>query len=111
MQFQFVSSKPDEVAAFYKSLFGWSVKAGNALGYREVETGAGIGGGIWPAPPGVQGFVQLFVGVPDVAQSVAQAVALGAEVVVPVTALPDGDTMAVLRDPTGVTFGLMRHRA
>jgi predicted enzyme related to lactoylglutathione lyase len=28
-------------------------------------------------------------------------------VVVPATTLPDGDTMAVLRDPTGVTFGLI----
>jgi len=111
MQFQFVSSKPDEVAAFYKTLFGWTVSAGNALGYREIETGAGIGGGIWPAPPGTPGFVQLFIGVPDVDQSVAQAVALGAEVVVPATTLPDGDTMAVLRDPTGVTFGVMLRRS
>lgn len=110
LQWQFVSNQPDEVAAFYEQLFGWSVTAKNAMGYRQVDTGAGINGGIWPAPPEAQGFVQLFIGVPDVEQSVAQAVALGALVVVPATALPDGDVMAVLRDPTGMTFGLMRQR-
>jgi len=82
------------------------------MGYRQVETGGGgISGGIWPAPPEAQGFVQLFVGVPDVAASVDQALALGAQVVVPATTLPDGDTMAVLRDPTGVTFGVMQRPA
>jgi uncharacterized protein len=107
-QWQIVSSQPDEVAAFYKAIFGWTVSAKNAMGYRQVDTGHGQNGGIWPAPPGAQGFVQLFIGVPDVEKSLAQAVGLGATVVVPATALPDGDVMAVLRDPTGMTFGLMK---
>jgi predicted enzyme related to lactoylglutathione lyase len=110
VQWQFVSSRPDEVAAFYAKAFGWTVTASNAIGYRQVKAGDGIEGGIWPAPPGTQSFVQLFVGVVDVQQSVDRAVTLGAEIVVPVTALPDGDTMAILRDPTGVTFGVMRQR-
>ena len=110
VQWQFVSSQPEAVAAFYTKAFGWEVTASNALGYRQVSTGGGIEGGIWPAPPGTQGFVQLFLAVEDVEKSVARAVALGAEVVVPIATLPDGDTIAVLRDPTGVTFGLMRQR-
>ena len=110
VQWQFVSSQPEEVATFYTKAFGWRVTASNAIGYRQVNSGDGIGGGIWPAPAGTQGFVQLFLGVVDVEQSVARAVTFGAEVVIPVTTLPDGDTMAVLRDPSGVTFGVMRQR-
>lgn len=110
LQWQFVSSKPDEVATFYKQLFGWSVTATNAMGYRQIDTGAGISGGIWPAPPDAQSFVQLFIGVRDVDRALADAVTLGAHVVVPVTVLPDGDVMAILRDPTGMTFGVMRQR-
>jgi len=110
VQWQFVSSRPEEVAGFYAKAFGWKVTAANGLGYRQVSAGDGIEGGIWPAPPGTQGFVQLFLGVADVEASVARAVTFGAEIVVPVTTLPDGDTMAVLRDPTGVTFGVMRKR-
>lgn len=110
LQWQMLSPEPDKLLAFYRELFGWTVSAGNALGYREVETG-GLPGGVWPAPPGAPPFVQLFIGVEDVAQSLERAVALGATVVVPVTALPDGDEMAILRDPTGLTFGLMRRSA
>ena len=111
LQWQILSPDPNGVAEFYRTLFGWRVTSDNALGYRQIETGAGgFRGGIWPAPPGSHTFVQLFVGVEDVDQSVARATELGARVIVPPTALPDGDVMAVLADPQGLTFGLMRHK-
>lgn len=108
VRWQIVTPDPEASSAFHRALFGWSVDRGNALGYREVrsDAGRGIDGGIWPAPPGAPSFVQLFVEVPDVAVSVARATELGASVVVPVSTLPDGDVMAIVRDPTGVTLGL-----
>jgi predicted enzyme related to lactoylglutathione lyase len=39
-----------------------------------------------------------------------QATALGAKVLVPKSDLPDGDTLAVLLDPTGLAFGVYRQR-
>jgi predicted enzyme related to lactoylglutathione lyase len=33
---------------------------------------------------------------------------LGATVIVPATTLPDGDVMAILLDPAGLTFGVVR---
>lgn len=110
LKWQMLTPDPETLLAFYRPLFGWTVSADNALGYREVETG-GMPGGVWPAPAGAAPFVQLFVGVDDVAATVEQAVGLGATVIVPVTALPDGDVMAILRDPQGLTFGLMRRPA
>ena len=107
MQWQIVTTDPERLGHFYGELFGWKVTAHNALGYREVDSGD-ISGGFWPAPPGAPSFVQLFVGVPDVEASVAKATAMGAKVIVPVTTLPDGAVMAVIADPLGVTFGLMR---
>ncbi len=65
-------------------------------------------GGVWPSPPGGHNVVQLFVGVPDVQRTLDNATKLGAKVIVPPTTLPDGDTMAVLADPYGVTFRVMR---
>jgi len=110
LQWQLVSKNPEQLARFYGELFGWSITTKNALGYRQVSTGErGLGGGIWPAPPDAHSFVQLFVGVPDVGQAVARATELGARVIVPPTTLTDGDVMAVLADPCGVTFGVMRH--
>jgi predicted enzyme related to lactoylglutathione lyase len=112
LQWQIVTANPDALLAFYRKLFGWSVSDTNAMGYRAVETGpGGTSGGVWPAPPEAATFVQLFIGVSDVEASLAKAVELGAQVIVPATALPDGDTMAVLRDPAGLTFGLMRRPA
>lgn len=109
LQWQMLSPEPDKLLDFYRALFGWRVSTANALGYRAVETGdGGTPGGVWPAPAGAPPFVQLFVGVDDVALSVEKAVSLGAAIVVPVTVLPDGDVMAILRDPAGLTFGLMR---
>ncbi|MEO8682557.1 MAG: VOC family protein [Vicinamibacterales bacterium] len=110
LQWQLVATKPDELVKFYKELFGWTISATNAIGYRQVAAGeGGISGGIWPAPPDAHSFAQLFIGVPDVQASATQATNLGARVIVPPTTLPDGDTMAVLQDPCGVTFGLMTH--
>lgn len=112
LQWQLVTTNPDQLANFYGDLFGWSINADNALGYRQVVTGeGGMNGGMWPAPPTAHSFVQLFVGVPDVAHAVARATELGGRVIVPPTVLPDGDVMAVLADPCGVTFGVMRHTA
>src|ERR1700722_3560012 len=108
LQFQMISKTPEETAAFYTSLFGWSVDLNNAMGYRRIHTGAkeGIQGGIWPAPPQSPNFVQLLVAVEDVPAAVAQAVELGAKVIIPPTVLPEGDQMAVVHDPQGMAFGI-----
>ncbi|HYK05641.1 MAG TPA: VOC family protein [Thermoanaerobaculia bacterium] len=112
VQWQIVTTSPDSVAAFCQKLFGWTITTNNALAYREVETGnGGTKGGIWPAPPEAHSFVQLFVSVGDVTRSVEQAVKLGGRVIVPPTTLPDGDTMAIIADPNGITFGLMQGQA
>ena len=111
VRWQIVAPDPDATLAFYRQLFGWTVSQANALGYREVAAGdGGIGGGVWPAPPQATPFVQLFVAVPDVEAHLQRATELGARVLVPTTALPDGDTMAVLLDPTGLAFAICAER-
>jgi len=108
VRWQILSPTPDKVAGFYQKLFDWKLSQANALGYRELTSGdkAGADGGVWPAPPGVNGFVQLFVEVPDVDAAITKALSLGGKVLVPKSVLPDGDTMAVLHDPTGISFGV-----
>lgn len=109
LQWQLVAKDPDQLAKFYGELFGWTITTKNAMGYRQVTTGeGGVNGGLWPSPPEGHSFVQLFVGVADVEAAVKHATELGATITVPPTTLPDGDTMAVLADPCGVTFGVMR---
>jgi predicted enzyme related to lactoylglutathione lyase len=109
-QFQILSKSPDETARFYASLFGWRIGADNPMGYRKIDTGShdGIQGGIWPAPPHAPDFTQLFVQVDDVSASVMRAESLGARVLIPATKLPEGDEIAVLLDPHGMSFALLR---
>ena len=111
-QFQILSKTPDATATFYGSLFGWKIDANNPLGYRRIDTGstAGIQGGIWPAPPQAPDIVQLFITVEDVAAAVRRAEELGARVLIPPTALPEGDEMAVLQDPQGMPFAVWRSK-
>lgn len=106
VRWQIISSEPDKAAGFYQKLFEWKLSKVNALGYRELSAGAGIDGGVWPAPQAKSGFVQLFIEVADVEQCIAKATRLGAKVLVPKSVLPDGDTMAVLLDPLGVSFAV-----
>jgi predicted enzyme related to lactoylglutathione lyase len=111
VRWQIVSPQPDAVATFYSTLFGWKIQHNNALGYRELRSGdsKGIDGGVWPAPQEVErGFVQLFVEVPDLDRCIADALRLGAKVIVPTSQLPDGDSIAVLLDPTGVPVAICR---
>ena len=110
VQFQILSKTPDKTAEFYSTLFGWTISANNAMGYRQIDTGSkeGIQGGIWPAPPQAPEFVQLLMAVSDVRDAVDRAEKLGATTLIPPTLLPDGDEMAVMLDPQGMSFALWR---
>lgn len=110
VQWQVISKKPDEHAAFYAKLFDWTVQGDNPLGYRMIDTGSerGIPGGFWPAPPEVPPFVQLFMEVENLEECIAQSTALGGTVIIPPQNLPGGEAMAVLRDPLGMSFAIYR---
>jgi predicted enzyme related to lactoylglutathione lyase len=108
-----MSKSPDETVQFYSAMFGWNVDANNPMGYRRIDTGSteGIQGSVWPAPPQAPNFVQLFMAVDDVRASASQAEAFGAKIIIPPTTLPEGDEMAVLLDPQGMTFALSKRRS
>jgi len=113
VQWQIVAREPEKLTRFYAGLFGWKIDTNNALGYRAVNTQSnrGIGGGVWPSPPEGHNLVQLFVEVDDIDAYIAKATTLGASVIVPKSELPDGDAMAIVLDPAGLSFGLYRPRA
>jgi predicted enzyme related to lactoylglutathione lyase len=108
-QWQIITREPEKHAAFYKAVFGWKINADNPLGYRLAETGSerGIGGGFWPAPPEASAFVQLFMEVTDMDGAIDSVAKNGGSVLIPPQTLPSGERMAILRDPLGVTFGVV----
>jgi predicted enzyme related to lactoylglutathione lyase len=109
VEWQMVVKDPEAAVSFYSGLFGWTVDSDNPLGYRRVNTG-GTNGGIWPSPPEGHNLVQLFVGVESVSDYHDRATRMGAKTIVPPQKLPDGDELAIMLDPSGVPFGLMKRR-
>lgn len=111
-QFQIITREPEATGKFYADLFGWKIDASNPMGYRKIDTGSpdGIQGGIWPAPPQANAFVQLFMSVDDVKATAQKAQAIGAKLLIPPTVLPEGDEMAVLHDPQGLPFAIWKSK-
>ncbi|HWB81088.1 MAG TPA: VOC family protein [Nannocystaceae bacterium] len=107
---QIVADDPAALSAFYAELFGWTVDRDNALGYRRLATGS-IDGGVWPTHVPGKATVQLFIAVADIEAHIARARPLGAKVLVPRSVLPDGDAMAILLDPAGLSFGLLERKS
>lgn len=108
-QFQIISKDPEKHSAFYAAVFGWNIRSDNPLGYRMADTGSekGISGGFWPAPPEATAFVQLFTEIQDMQHTIRKVTDNGGSVLMPPQTLPAGEQMAVLRDPLGVTFGVV----
>ena len=113
VRWQIVAKEPEKVAEFYSRLFGWRVNADNALGYRQFESdnGRGIPGGVWPRGEERHNLVQVYVEVDDIDAYLAKAESLGARILVPRQEMPDGDALALLIDPAGLSVGLYRPRA
>jgi hypothetical protein len=108
-QWQVITREPEKHSAFYATVFGWKVNADNPLGYRMVDpdSAKGIPGGFWPAPPEAQAFVQLFIEVSNMEEIVRRVTDNGGSILIPPQTLPAGEQMAILRDPLGISFGLV----
>ena len=97
-------------AEFYRQLFGWTVTA-DETGYGLIDTGAdeeGIGGGIMPTMGPMEPYVTFYVGVDDLAASLADAERLGGTSVLGPTPVPGVGAFALFTDPDGNVIGLLR---
>jgi len=105
VQWQIVAKDAEGLASFYSRLFGWKIDDRNALGYRKLDSGE-FSGGVWPRGEEGHNLVQLFVQVDDIDEYLQKAETLGARILIPRQQLPDGDAMALVIDPSGLSFAL-----
>jgi predicted enzyme related to lactoylglutathione lyase len=105
---------PQKANDFYTKLLGWDVKPMEAgpTPYWVVNIDGQGEGGIMPMPDMVPAEVPsywlVYFGTEDLAASVAKAVQLGGSVVSGPMEVPDMVAFAVLADPVGATFALMK---
>lgn len=95
---------------FYGQLFGWkSEPFGPGGGYTLFKTKPdemGLAGMMAAPHPGMPTQWQSYVVVKDVDDSLKQAAALGAKILMPVTEIPDVGRIALIADPQGAVLGL-----
>lgn len=106
MHFELMGKDAIALQAFYARVFGW--KLGPPLAefgnYSLVDSeGKGIGGGIGEGDPRVT----VYIEVDDPQAYLDEAVKAGATVLMPVTKIMEGTTIAMFADPAGNVTGLL----
>jgi uncharacterized protein len=106
VHFEIRADDPDAAREFFGGLFSWSFPDGAFPGYTYADHGVegAIPGGIGPTQGGSP-LVTFFVGVDDVAATLARAEKLGGTIVQPATQVP-GVTFGLLSSPAGQVVGV-----
>jgi predicted enzyme related to lactoylglutathione lyase len=101
------STDPDATRAFFAELFGWKVASEGAYpGYTFIDTGAEGGPYVAIGPrQAADDEVLFFVGVEDVAATLARAEQLGGKIVQPAQQVP-GTSFGVFEDSQGHRVGV-----
>lgn len=111
--YEYHATDADRAQAFYERLFGWQVApSGDVAGmdYRIVSNGAGEGvAGLMPRPhPDAAPGWLFYVGVDEVDAAIATAQTNGGTVLMPPIDMDGVGRMALLADPEGRPFYVMR---
>lgn len=103
----------EAATAFYAEVFGWVAEASDSgtMEYTELKLGDRSVAGVMPKQPGMPAgmpsYWMPYLQPADLDRTIADATALGAQVMAPKMAIPHGE-FAVLTDPRGAAFGLYR---
>ena len=113
--YELMTADPAASRSFYEHAIGWKIGAEPAGGpdYRMIDTGEGLVGGMLGLTPemlthGATPAWLFYVGVDDVDATVAKAMAGGGTVRMPATDMPGVGRFALLADPQGIPFYVMR---
>jgi len=112
---ELVTPDVEAAKAFYAELFGWDLDTAPMEGtdYTVVKVAGKAVGGMMKTPPnmppGVPPHWGLYITVEDVQATVAKIQELGGSVWVPPTDIPKVGTFAVVADPQGAVFSVIRY--
>src|SRR5690625_4135614 len=110
--FELLTSDPDAAQAFYGNVVGWTIEASGMpdMDYRILHAGNGQTGGLMKMPAGMEpGPTWLgYIGVDDVDESANAIANAGGAIHMPPTSLPGVGRMAMVTDPQGAAFYVMR---
>src|ERR1051325_7268481 len=111
--FEIPAENPERARAFYQTVFGWTFQKweGGPMPYWMIITGPdsepGINGGLMPRQHPQQPCVNT-VSVANVDETVAKALANGAEIALPKMPVPGVGWLAYCKDTEGHIFGVIQ---
>jgi predicted enzyme related to lactoylglutathione lyase len=112
VHFQLTTPNPEQTTAFVRDVFGWEPGPGVAGQQLGLDTGWAsdivVAGSVMERPGAPQASATLFVRVVDLDGTLAKATERGAEVLVPRTDIEGRPTVAVIRAPDGLVFGIVQ---
>lgn len=111
-----LTAEADTTIGFYEKVIGWTFGAAaddSPVDYRMIETGDGAVGGLAAMTPdmvlgGAKPAWLFYIGVDDVDAAVATVTANGGSVQMPAFDMAGVGRMALVADPQGVPFYVMR---
>ena len=113
IHFEIPAENPERLMAFYQTVLGWTFQKweGGGMPYWMITTGPdsepGINGGLMPRQNAQQPCVNT-VAVANLDETLAAAVANGAQVALPRMAVPGVGWLAYILDPEGHLLGMMQ---
>jgi len=111
MHFEIIGNDGPRLHKFYADLFDWNVgESMPDMGHYALVDGAssGLPGGIGQAMDGSGPRVTVYIQVPDLQATLDNAVAMGGQVLMPPTEIPNIVTLAMFADPDGNAIGLIK---
>jgi predicted enzyme related to lactoylglutathione lyase len=111
---ELMTTDPAAAKAFYTELFGWGTRDMQMSSgtYTTCQVGEDSVGGIMKIPAeatGVPPSWGVYVTVEDVDATIRQAEQLGGSVIMPPMVIDGVGRMAVLKDPQGATFSVIKY--
>lgn len=107
VHFEIIGRNAIQLQGFYAGVFGWKLSppAAEFGNYSLFDSeGQGIGGGIGEGDPRVS----VYIEVDDPQAYLDRAAQAGAKVLMPVSTIMEGVTIALFADPEGNTIGLTK---
>lgn len=113
--YELLTNNPDAAKRFYDEVVGWAIEAepSGPMDYRMIDTGTGLVGGVMRLDDtmkagGARPTWLGYIGVDDVDASVEAVTAAGGAVRMPAWDIPNVGRVAMVADPQGAPFYLMR---
>ena len=113
--YELMSKDPDASKKFYDDVVGWNIgpKLAGDMDYRMISASDGHIGGVLRLTDemvkhGARPIWLAYFGVDDVDATVAKIVAAGGKVLMPAWDIPDVGRIAMVTDPQGIPFYVMR---